>query len=75
MCISQSKGLLWALHKAFGKEFYLIGLLRFTADVSGFAGPLLLGGLLSAEASDNSGTDIMPYVYALGLFGSAILCK
>uniref|UniRef100_W8AAQ1 ABC-type xenobiotic transporter n=1 Tax=Ceratitis capitata TaxID=7213 RepID=W8AAQ1_CERCA len=68
ICISQSKTLFWALHKGFGREFYLIGILRFIADISGFAGPLLLGGLLTqTTAKDNNETDWSPYLYALGL--------
>ena len=77
--ISRSKNLFWALHKAFGKEFYLIGILRFLADTSGFAGPLLLGGLLSqdsAEAEVNENDfNWKPYLYALGLFSTQLICK
>lgn len=77
--ISRSKNLLWALHKAFGKEFYLIGILRFVADISSFAGPLLLGGLLRQESSgaesDEDAFNWQPYLYALGLFGTQLICK
>uniref|UniRef100_A0A7G3AAP6 ABC-type xenobiotic transporter n=1 Tax=Lutzomyia longipalpis TaxID=7200 RepID=A0A7G3AAP6_LUTLO len=69
--IDQTKTLFWALHKSFGREFYTIGLLRFLGDISGFAGPLLLGGLIGKENSDSSETS--PFLYAFGLFGSAII--
>uniref|UniRef100_A0A1B0CZD8 ABC-type xenobiotic transporter n=1 Tax=Phlebotomus papatasi TaxID=29031 RepID=A0A1B0CZD8_PHLPP len=68
--IDQTKTLFWALHKAFGREFYTIGLLRFFGDISGFAGPLLLGGLIGKEDSDASETS--PFFYAFGLFGTAL---
>ncbi|KAM7354188.1 ATP-binding cassette sub-family C member 10 [Cochliomyia hominivorax] len=77
ICISRSKNLFWALHKAYGKEFYLIGLLRFIADISSFAGPLLLGGLLRqwAAGKDTNEDDFnwQPYLYALGLFGTQLI--
>lgn len=73
MQISRTKSTFWALHKTFGREFYLIGLLRFVADTSGFAGPLLLGGLLKEPATNLTGTDSRPYLLALGLFGSTLL--
>lgn len=74
ICISQSKTLFWALHKGFGLEFYLIGILRFIADIAGFAGPLLLGGLLqNRKENDNTGADWSPYLYALGLCGTTWL--
>lgn len=78
--ISRSKNLVWAMHKAFGKEFYSIGILRFIADISSFAGPLLLGGLLSQATTANTleneeETNWKPYFYALGLFGTQMICK
>uniref|UniRef100_A0A1L8DUP1 ABC-type xenobiotic transporter n=1 Tax=Nyssomyia neivai TaxID=330878 RepID=A0A1L8DUP1_9DIPT len=69
--IDQTTTLFWALHKSFGREFYTIGLLRFLGDVSGFAGPLLLGGLIGKEDADSSETN--PFFYAFGLFASAII--
>ncbi|KAH8410367.1 hypothetical protein KR215_000850, partial [Drosophila sulfurigaster] len=68
--LSQSKSLLRALHKVFGLEFYLIGLLRLVADLSSFAGPLLLGGLLKSDESKPTNS---AYYYALGLLGSTLL--
>lgn len=79
MSISRSKNLCWALHKTFGKEFYLIGILRFIADISSFAGPLLLGCLLRQETPqadpDEDHFNWLPYLYALGLFGTQLICK
>ncbi|XP_046809062.1 ATP-binding cassette sub-family C member 10 [Lucilia cuprina] len=75
--ISRSKNLFWSLHKAFGKEFYLIGILRFIADISSFAGPLLLGGLLSqgysSDDTNEENYNWAPYWYALGLFGTQLI--
>lgn len=68
-----TKSLFRALHRNFGLEFYAIGILRFVADTSGFAGPILLAGLLNERATDNKGTDLKPYLYALGLFGTTLL--
>lgn len=75
--INDRKSLFRALHKTFGREFYAIGLLRLLADMSGFCGPILLGGLLtSADNSDvnqDQRTSYKPYLYALGLFTSTLL--
>lgn len=77
--VRNKKTLFRALHKSFSREFYSIGLLRLIADMSGFVGPILLGGLLSS--SDNSDDNIdqsgsyKPYLYALGLFGTTLLCR
>ncbi|XP_026844252.1 multidrug resistance-associated protein 7 [Drosophila persimilis] len=72
LALSQSQSLWRALHKCFGLEFYLIGLLRLVADLSGFAGPLLLGGLLR-QGQDTDSDSSQAYYYALGLFGSTLL--
>lgn len=75
--VNSRKSLFRALHKSFGREFYSIGLLRLTADMSGFAGPVLLGGLLRSSDNANENGDqnnsYKPYLYALGLFGSTLL--
>lgn len=72
--IDSTKTMFRALHKSFGREFYLIGVLRLISDLSGFAGPLLLGGLLSVKATaDSSEIDRRPYYFAAGLFGSTVL--
>lgn len=77
MALSQSQSVLRALHKCFGFEFYAIGLLRLVADISSFAGPLLLGGLLRQSARDDGQETVefnnRAYYYALGLFGSTLL--
>lgn len=73
--INSSRTMFWALNKAFGKEFYAIGILRLMADMSGFAGPLLLGGLLreNSSESDGSGTELRPYLYSIGLLSASLL--
>lgn len=75
--LRQSSSLFKSLHRLHGIEFYSIGMLRLLSDMSGFAGPLLLGGLLShsvaIEVTDEF--DGKPYLYALGLFGSTFVCE
>ncbi|EDS42543.1 multidrug resistance-associated protein [Culex quinquefasciatus] len=84
--LTASASLFKALHKSFGWEFYLIGLLRLLADLSGFAGPILLGGLLRSENFPNvtepatdpdcdscQATDFRPYYYALGLLAATLI--
>lgn len=77
--VDNTKKLFHALHKSFSREFYSIGLLRLMADMSGFAGPILLGGLLttSSDSTENNAEngDYKPYLYALGLFASTLLGK
>lgn len=79
--LTQFGNIFTALHSVFGKEFYTIGILRFVADISSFAGPLLLGGLLNQEtgallfATEEKSTNWTPYLYALGLFSTQVLCK
>lgn len=78
VAIAETSTLFWALHKAHGLEFYAIGLLRFVSDLSGFAGPLLLGGLLSHTSPDGQNAlvfDAAPYWYAFGLFSMTIICE
>ncbi|XP_017854480.1 multidrug resistance-associated protein 7 [Drosophila busckii] len=71
LALGRTQTLLRALHKCFGWEFYLIGLLRLVADLSSFAGPMLLGGLLRQD--ETQADDKRAYYYALGLFGSTLL--
>lgn len=71
LALSQSQSLFRALHKVFGIEFYLIGILRLVADISSFAGPLLLGGLLGGKQNETENN--RAYYYALGLFGTTLL--
>lgn len=62
-----------SLHRVFGLEFYAIGLLRFSADMLGFTGPLLLSRLLSQETNNQTETDLKSYAYAFGLFATALM--
>lgn len=75
--VDRSKTLFRALHSTFGREFYLIGVLRLLADASGFAGPLLLGALLrQSETTTTDAEDKATYqgiVNALLLFGSSLV--
>lgn len=74
--LAQSISLMKALHRVFGIEFYMIGLLRFSADMLSFGGPLLLAALLSSQSGDknnNNGTDMKGYAYAFGLFATTLL--
>lgn len=64
-----ARSLFTALHKSFGIEFYLIGFLRLASDLLGFAGPLLLGGLLSQGENDSK----KAYLYAFALLCTTLL--
>lgn len=59
--------LLKVLHFNFAKEFYGIGVLKFIADIAGFASPLLLRYLLTFIENEN-----IPVVYGY-LYGAGIL--
>lgn len=75
--IAQTLSLFRALHRTFGVEFYLIGLLRFIGDSLFFAGPLLLGGLLQKADTDadDTVTDYKAYLFAFGLFATSLFGK
>lgn len=74
--IDETTSLLRSLHRCFGVEFYLIGILRLIADMSSFAGPILLGGLLSNASSDEEiKADTKSYLYAAGLMLSTLICE
>lgn len=63
--INAGKTLFKALHRSFGVEFYLIGLLRLFSDLSSFAGPLLLGAILRTGIDDdNVDNNKAAYYYA-----------
>lgn len=62
-----------ALHSSFGREFYLIGVLRLIADTCGFASPLLLGGLLRSEFDAATRFQSQALIFAGGLFLAAML--
>ncbi|KAG5675958.1 hypothetical protein PVAND_005815 [Polypedilum vanderplanki] len=69
--IDAGKTLFLALHRSFGVEFYMIGILRLISDLSSFAGPLLLGALLRTGFEENDPRDeenYNAYYYAGGLF-------
>lgn len=72
--ITQTFSLFRALHRVFGVEFYLIGLLRFIGDSLFFAGPLLLGALLQKANpdADETTTNYESYLFAFGLFATAL---
>lgn len=70
--LSTSKSLFKALHRSFGLEFYLIGILRLFSDLSNFAGPMLLGGLLRSGMGENADSQ-HAYYYAAALFGTTLV--
>ena len=61
-----------ALNKAFGCEYYSLGILKLLADCLGFAGPVLLNLLVSyMEKKDEPEKN--GYIYASGLFAVTLL--
>lgn len=70
----KKSSLLRALHRCFGVQFYSIGILRLIADISAFAGPMLLNKLVGFI--EEKSEDIKwGYIYALGLVISTTICK
>jgi ATP-binding cassette subfamily C (CFTR/MRP) protein 10 len=64
--------ILRVLFNCFGRQFFAIGVLKFMADCSGFAGPLLLNELLTFMESQEK--DMMwGYIYASGLAASTFV--
>ena len=61
-----------SLSKIYGKEFMLIGILKFVADSSGFLSPILLNWVV-LFMEDKSMDIRWGYVYALGLAGSTLV--
>ena len=61
-----------SLSKIYGKEFMLIGFLKFVADSSGFLSPILLNWVV-LFMEDKSMDIRWGYVYALGLCGSTLV--
>lgn len=59
--------LIRTLHRAYAKEFYGVGVLKFIADVAGFASPLLLHELLN-YIDDPRVPLFDGYLYASGIF-------
>lgn len=66
--------LLRALHACFWVQFYSIGLLRLMADVTAFAGPMLLNKMVQF-IEDKSEDVKWGYIYAFGLVMSTTVCK
>lgn len=64
--------LLRALHKNYSVQFYSIGILKFLADVLGFAGPILLNKLVSFIEGKNEAIH-WGYLYASLLFLSTFI--
>uniref|UniRef100_A0A669B340 ATP-binding cassette sub-family C member 10 n=1 Tax=Oreochromis niloticus TaxID=8128 RepID=A0A669B340_ORENI len=66
--------LLKVLHKAFGKWYYILGLLKVTVNILSFAGPLLLSSLVNFM--EEKGAPVSRGVWcALGLFATTLLCS
>lgn len=59
--------LLRALHRCYGLRFYSIGILKFLADLAGFASPMLLNGLVNFIENKNERIEL-GLMYAGGLF-------
>ena len=54
------------LYTCFGREFFLIGILKFLADCAGFAGPILLNCVVSfMESPDADTSAVYGYIYAV----------
>ena len=64
--------LLGALNKAFGWQYYLLGILKLLADLLGFCGPILLNLLVSYMENAQEPIE-HGYLYAAGLFLSTFL--
>ncbi|XP_060078893.1 ATP-binding cassette sub-family C member 10-like [Ylistrum balloti] len=64
--------LLKALHRAFGWEYYLLGILKLIADCVGFAGPMLLN-LLVTYIENKDEPEQHGYLYASGLLMSTLI--
>lgn len=70
----RSASLLRALHSCFWVQFFSIGILRLIADISAFAGPMLLNKLVGF-IEDKSEDIKWGYIYALGLVITTTVCK
>ncbi|KAK3092515.1 hypothetical protein FSP39_003868 [Pinctada imbricata] len=68
---SDQRTLLSALNKAFGLQYYSLGILKLLADLSGFAGPVLLN-LLVSYIENKSEPESHGYFYAGGLLLSTL---
>ncbi|XP_068607504.1 ATP-binding cassette sub-family C member 10 [Brachionichthys hirsutus] len=64
--------LLRVLHKAFGSWYYVLGALKISVKMLRFAGPLLLGGLVTFM--EDQGSPVTTGIcYVLGIFASTFL--
>ena len=66
------RSLLRALNKAFGWEYYSLGILKLLADGFGFAGPILLN-LLVTYIETHGEPQFHGYLYACGLLFASFL--
>lgn len=66
--------LLRALHRCFGFQFYIIGILKLISDITAFAGPMLLNKLVGF-IEDKSEDIKWGYIFALALVISTTVCK
>ncbi|CAN9510715.1 unnamed protein product [Ophioblennius macclurei] len=66
--------ILRVLHKAFSLRYYVLGALKVTVNMSSFAGPLLLSGLVNYMEDEGAPISRGVY-YAAGLFASTLLCS
>ncbi len=66
--------LLKRIHKRFAREFYSVGLLKFTADVAGFITPMLLHELINF-VEDLRIPVLYGYLYGLGIFLASLIGK
>ncbi|XP_076226546.1 ATP-binding cassette sub-family C member 10 isoform X2 [Nomia melanderi] len=64
--------LLHLLHKCFGWEFYLVGILKFITDCTSFMGPILLNKLVGF-IEDKDEPISYGYLYASGIFITALI--
>lgn len=68
------KSLLQALHKCYGKQFYGIGLLQFSADIFKFTAPIFLNKLITF-VSHHEEPMRNGYIYMAGLVLSSFTSK
>nr|CAH7715442.1 unnamed protein product [Callosobruchus chinensis] len=68
----RTTSLLRGLHRCFWVQFYSVGVLKFIADCSGFAGPMLLNKLVGFI--ENKDEDVKyGYIYAAGLVATTVI--
>ncbi|XP_047433724.1 ATP-binding cassette sub-family C member 10 [Mugil cephalus] len=72
--LERDVGLLRVLHKAFGLRYYMLGVLKVTINVSSFAGPLLLSGLVNFM-EDKDAPVSRGLWFAFGLFATTLVAS